>query len=170
MGTGTDESVIQDASEVHSDRLEKYRTLINTVIQRNPDHQDKVLADELQMDRSYFSKMRRGQRAIPPRIVEYLIDRLNIDRVRLGLAVDMMKDPDSYFDPALINICTYVQVVIWDTMNMAKASGDAKNEFHIGTLSKDRCEALAQEAVEQFREQFEALGAVPCGQSKRRVA
>ena len=165
-----DEQRIRTAAAVHAERLDQYRQVINTVITRNPDHQDKVLADELKMDRSYFSKMRRGQRAIPPRIVDYLINRLGIDRVRLGLAVDMMKDPQSYFDPALINLCTYVQVVIWDTMKMAKSGDASTNEFHIGTLSKDRVDALAQESCEQFRDQFAALGAVPCGPAKRRSA
>ena len=170
MGVEDDVRRRSDASATHADRLEKYREVINAVILRNPDHRDKVLADELGMDRSYFSKMRRGQRPIPQRTVEYLISRLNIDRVRVAIAVDMMDDPECYFDPALINLCTYIKVVISDTMRMARASGDARNEFHIGTLSKDRCEALAQEAVDQLREQFAALRAVPCGVQKRQVA
>lgn len=143
-----------------ADRLEAYRGIIVEALGRQRLSTAEV-ARSLGVDRSYFGKLRRGERPLTERIKDELIDLLRLDRRRLALAIEVMDQPKLYFDPAFRNLCYYAHTMLTDTMALSSAGGDIDCGIIIAAMTRERCELLARHAVKQLADQFAAIQLFP---------
>lgn len=143
-----------------ADRLEAYRGVIVEALGRQRLSTAEV-ARSLRVDRSYFGKLRRGERPLTERIKGELIDLLRLDRRRLALAIEVMDQPALYFDPAFRNLCYYAHTMLTDTMALSSAGGDIDCGIIIAAMTRERCELLARHAVKQLADQFASINLFP---------
>lgn len=115
---------------------------------------DAEVARSLHLDRSYLGKVRRGERPMTEETLECLVEHLRIDRQRLAMAVDIMKQPELYFDLTFRNVCYYAQTMLADIVAMSRETGDINCGIILGALTRERCELLAHHAVERLATQF----------------
>lgn len=137
-------------------RLERCRLIIAEALRRHR-LTDAEVARELGLDRSYLGKVRRGERPLSEATLDQLIDLLRLDRRRLAMAVDVMEEPELYWDATFRNICYYAETIVTDVIAMTRAGGEFDRGIVLAALPRERCEALARNSVARLAEQFAAL-------------
>lgn len=137
-------------------RLERCRIVLAEAMRRQR-LTDAEVARALRLDRSYLGKVRRGERPLTEATLEQLIVYLRLDRRRLAMAVDVMEDPELYWDGTFRNICYYAQTMVGDIVTMSREEGEFNRGIILAALTRERCEALARVAVARLADQFAAL-------------
>lgn len=143
-------------AESRCPRLEGCRIVIAETLRRHR-LSDAEVARSLGVDRSYFGKVRRGERALTDQTLEQLIEYLQLDRRRLAMAVEVMERPELYFDLTFRNVCYYAQTMLADIVQMATTTGDLNYGVILAALTRERCESLAHHAVERLAAQFASV-------------
>lgn len=134
-------------------RLEGCRLVVVETLRRQR-LSDAEVARDLGIDRSYFGKVRRGERPLTDHTLDQLIELLRLDRRRLAMAVEIMERPELYFDPTFRNVCYYAQTMLADIVEMTATTGDLNCGVILAALTRERCETLAHHAVERLQAQF----------------
>ncbi len=74
----------------------------------------------------------------------------------MALAAVVMGSPALYFDPAFKNLSHYVQALLISALELSEAE-DRRHGMLLASLSRDRCEQLAQQAIAQLAEKFASV-------------
>ncbi len=111
---------------------------------------NREVALALNVDRSHFGKIRRGERPMPPRMLSDLIELLQLDRIRLALAVEVMGSAELYFEPSFRNASYYAQGILADLLAIIEQPGTIDRKQMFAALTKERCDSLAKAANHQI--------------------
>lgn len=133
-------------------RLEPFTHIVVGVMNRQQ-RSTGELARAIGCERTYLSKVRSGARPISAAALEKLIVELNVDRSRMALAAVVMGSPTLYFNPAFRNLSHYVQALLGEALQLSEAD-DKRHGMLFASLTKERCEHLASQAVAQLAEKF----------------
>jgi transcriptional regulator with XRE-family HTH domain len=140
---------------VRFDELEPFREIVVGVMNRQQ-RSTGELARAIGCERTYLSKVRSGARPLSPSALEKLVIELKVDRKRMALAAVVMGSPALYFDPAFKNLSHYVQALLISALELSEAE-DRRHGMLLASLSRDRCEQLAQQAIAQLAEKFASV-------------
>jgi transcriptional regulator with XRE-family HTH domain len=123
--------------------------LIDLMRQRNLSNVE--VSNAVGIERAHLSKIRRGQRPISAQTVSALATYLEVDLVRLVMAVCVMRRPDLYFDAKFRNAVYVVEYILHAAMDLPSSDGSAPS---LSSLSKEGCESYAAQIVAGLREKF----------------
>ena len=118
------------------------------------------LARATELDRGHLSYILKGIKPLTPPIIEKLLNHLEIERDRMGLAVFVMQDHELYFKPHFKAMTHYVRSILICVAEVTSPDSGIDYGLIFSGLSNGRCEELAQSAMLSLTEPFAGLSSM----------